>query len=132
MPAGADRQCSQAWRSPLRHLGADRANFWGLAAFAFAYGIFYGGFVAILPALAMDHFGGRNVSGIIGVLYTSVALGTLIGPSAAGFAFDFSHRYMLLPILAKRRRQCRRNHQSWRSFRKRRAPKAWREPYSAL
>ena len=74
-------------------------NFWGLAAFAFAYGVFYGGFVAILPALVMDYFGGRNVSGIIGVLYTSVAFGTLIGPSAAGFAFDFSHSYML-PILA--------------------------------
>jgi MFS family permease len=73
--------------------------FWGLAAFAFAYGVFYGGFVAILPALVMDYFGGRNVSGIIGVLYTSVAFGTLIGPSAAGFAFDISHSY-LLPILA--------------------------------
>jgi len=74
-------------------------GFWGLAAFAFAYGVFYGGFVAILPALVMDYFGGRNVSGIIGVLYTSVAFGTLIGPSAAGFAFDLSHSYML-PILA--------------------------------
>ena len=73
--------------------------FWGLAAFAFAYGVFYGGFVAILPALVMDYFGGRNVSGIIGVLYTSVAFGTLIGPSAAGFAFDLSHSYTL-PILA--------------------------------
>jgi hypothetical protein len=29
----------------------------------------------------MDYFGGRNVSSIIGVLYTSVAFGTLIGPS---------------------------------------------------
>jgi hypothetical protein len=27
-----------------------------------------------------------------------VAFGTLVGPSAAGFAFDFSHSYML-PIL---------------------------------
>ena len=41
----------------------------------------------------MDYFGGRNVSGIIGILYTSVAFGTLIGPSAAGFAFDISHSY---------------------------------------
>jgi MFS family permease len=73
--------------------------FWGLAAFAFAYGLFYGAIVAILPALMMDYFGGRNVSGIIGALYTSVAFGTLIGPSAAGFAFDVSHSY-LLPILA--------------------------------
>lgn len=47
----------------------------------------------------VDYFGGRNVSGIIGVLYTSVAFGTLIGPTAAGFAFDLSHSYML-PILA--------------------------------
>jgi hypothetical protein len=46
----------------------------------------------------MDYFGGRNVSGIIGVLYTSVAFGTLIGPSAAGLAFDLSHSYTV-PIL---------------------------------
>jgi MFS family permease len=73
-------------------------GFWGLAVFALTYGVFYGGFVAILPALTMDYFGGRHVSGIIGVLYTSIAFGTLIGPSAAGFAFDLSHSYTL-PIL---------------------------------
>jgi OFA family oxalate/formate antiporter-like MFS transporter len=72
---------------------------WPLAVFAFAYGVFYGGWVALLPALVMDYFGGRNVSGLIGILYTSVAFGTLVGPSAAGFAFDVSHSYML-PILA--------------------------------
>jgi MFS transporter, OFA family, oxalate/formate antiporter len=71
------------------------ASFWGLAAFAFIFGVFYGGFVAILPALVMDYFGGRNVSGIIGVLYTSIAFGTLIGPSFAGFAFDRTHSYTL-------------------------------------
>jgi MFS family permease len=54
--------------------------------------------VAILPALVMDYFGGRHVSAIIGALYTSVAVGTLIGPSAAGLAFDLRHSY-LLPIL---------------------------------
>lgn len=72
---------------------------WSLAAFAFVYGVFYGGWVAILPAVVMDYFGGRSVGGIIGMLYTSVAFGTLIGPSAAGFAFDFSHSYTQ-PILA--------------------------------
>jgi MFS family permease len=72
---------------------------WSLAVFAFVYGVFYGGWVAVLPAVVMDYFGGRNVSGIIGILYTSVAFGTLIGPSAAGFAFDLSHSYTL-PILA--------------------------------
>ena len=72
---------------------------WSLAAFAFAYGVFYGGWVAVLPAVVMDYFGGRNVSGTIGVLYTSVAFGTLIGPSAAGLAFDVTQSYTV-PILA--------------------------------
>jgi len=48
--------------------------------------------------VVMDYFGGRNVSGIIGILYTSVAFGTLVGPSAAGFAYDVNHSYTL-PIL---------------------------------
>ena len=74
-------------------------DIWSLAAFAFLYGVFYGGWVAVLPAVVMDYFGGRNVSSIIGVLYTSVAFGTLVGPSAAGFAFDLNHSYTL-PIMA--------------------------------
>jgi MFS family permease len=74
-------------------------SFWPLAGFAFVYGMIYGAWVAVLPAVVMDYFGGRHVSGIIGILYTSVAFGTLIGPSAAGFAFDLTHDYTL-PILA--------------------------------
>jgi MFS family permease len=70
-----------------------------LIAFAGVLGIFYGGWVAVLPAVVMDVFGRRNVSAIIGVLYTSVALGTLIGPTAAGFLFDATSSY-LWPILA--------------------------------
>jgi MFS family permease len=69
--------------------------FAGLAAFALAYGVFYGGFVAILPALVMDRFGGRQLSSIIGVLYTSVAVGTLVGPVVAGLAYDLQRSYTL-------------------------------------
>lgn len=74
-------------------------GFWTLALFAFLFGVFYGGWVAIIPSVATDYFGGRHIGGILGVLYTSVAFGTLIGPSAAGFAFDINHSYRL-PILA--------------------------------
>jgi MFS family permease len=70
-------------------------TFWPLAVFGFVYGAAYGGWVALLPAVVMDRFGGRNVSGIIGILYTSAGIGTLLGPSAAGFAFDVSHSYTL-------------------------------------
>jgi MFS family permease len=69
-----------------------------LCVFALAYGVFYGGWVAVLPAVVTDHFGGRHVGGIIGVLFTGVAFGTLIGPNAAGLAFDISHSYAM-PIL---------------------------------
>ncbi|MDF0750932.1 MFS transporter [Marinobacter sp. 71-i] len=72
---------------------------WLLMVFALIYGVFYGGWVALLPAVVMDYFGGRNVGSLIGILYTSVAFGTLIGPSAAGFAYDLSQSYTL-PILA--------------------------------
>ena len=61
---------------------------WALAAVALAVGLFYGGFVATLPAVVMDIFGGRAVSAIIGWLYTAPGIGTLIGPPLAGYGFD--------------------------------------------
>lgn len=70
-----------------------------LAAFAVLFGTFYGGFVALAPALASDYFGGRNISGIIGLLYSGVAIGTLLGPVLAGVAFDLMGSYTL-PLLA--------------------------------
>lgn len=59
-----------------------------LGAMAVAFGVFYGGFVATLPAVVMDLFGGRAVAGIIGWLYTAAGIGTLAGPPLAGVAFD--------------------------------------------
>jgi predicted MFS family arabinose efflux permease len=63
-------------------------SFWALATMAVALGLFYGGFVATMPAVVMDIFGGRAVSAIIGWLYTAPGVGTLIGPPIAGYAFD--------------------------------------------
>ncbi len=74
-------------------------KFGALACFAVLFGLVYGGWVAVLPSVVMDRFGATNVSAIIGALYTSVAFGTLIGPSAAGFLFDATHSYRW-PIMA--------------------------------
>ena len=68
---------------------------WQLAIFAVVYGTFYGGFVALAPALLVDYFGPRNASGIIGFAYTGVAVGSLLGPAAAGYAFDLAQSYAL-------------------------------------
>ena len=75
------------------------ASFWPLAAFAFAFGLFYGGWVALVPAVVADYFGARNLGTLIGVISMCIAFGTLIGPSVAGFAFDLNHSYTL-PIVA--------------------------------
>ncbi|MCW9046151.1 MAG: MFS transporter, partial [Alphaproteobacteria bacterium] len=69
-----------------------------LGSFAVLYGVFYGGFVALIPALTVDYFGGKNAGGIIGALYTNAAIGSLIGPPMAGLAFDLTQSYGL-PIM---------------------------------
>jgi len=74
-------------------------NFGMLIIFAALFGIFFGGWVAISPSLLMDCFGGKNLSSILGVLYTATAIGASVGPGLAGFAFDLNHSYTL-PILA--------------------------------
>ncbi|MEJ8858195.1 MFS transporter [Variovorax robiniae] len=71
---------------------------WGLAVFALVFGVFYGGCVALLPALVADYFGGKNIGAIIGVLYTGVAIGTLVGPTAAGYIFDATRSYSLVIV----------------------------------
>jgi MFS family permease len=68
---------------------------WQLALFALVFGLCYGGFVALIPAVTADYFAGPNVSGIIGAQYTSVAIGTFAGPVLAGMAFDRWQSYSL-------------------------------------
>ena len=81
-------------------LWAVSTSFAALVAFAVIFGLLYGGWVALLPAVVMDVFGGRRVSSIIGALYTSVSFGTLLGPTAAGYAFDLSASYRSAILVA--------------------------------
>jgi MFS family permease len=74
-------------------------NFWELVCFALIFGTCYGGFVALLPAVTADYFSGPKISGILGALYTSVAVGNLIGPTMAGFIFDLRQSYFI-PLIA--------------------------------
>lgn len=69
-----------------------------LVIFAVLFGVCYGGFVGLLPALTAVYVGGRHIGSVIGVLYTSVGIGTLLGPSLAGAAYDLSRSYTV-PIL---------------------------------
>lgn len=68
---------------------------WSLVAFALAFGVGYGGFVALVPALTSDYFGVRHTGAIIGLLYTGAAVGSLLGPTLAGVAFDLRDSYVV-------------------------------------
>jgi len=74
-------------------------SFWALAVYAVLFGVFYGGYVALAPSLLADYFGAKNVGGILGVQYSGIGLGNLVGPVAMGFAFDLTGGYDL-PIAA--------------------------------
>lgn len=71
-----------------------------LGGFAFLVGSFYGGAVALAPAVMADYFGTRSLSGIIGVLYTGVGLGAFVGPVLAGVAFDLWQSYTIAIIFS--------------------------------
>jgi MFS family permease len=59
-----------------------------LALFALWFGLSYGSIVSLLPAICMDHFGGKSVASVVGALYSGAAVGNLLGPVLAGAAFD--------------------------------------------
>ena len=68
-------------------------SFATLAVFAVVHGAAYGVSVALFPSIAMDWFGARNLSGLIGLLYTSAGLGSVLGPMGAGWWHDRSGSY---------------------------------------
>jgi MFS family permease len=74
-------------------------SLWSMAIFAYVFGVCYGAYVALLPALATDYFGARRAGAIIGLLFTSPGVGNLIGPTLAGKAYDLYASYSL-PIAA--------------------------------
>jgi len=76
----------------LLWLGA--GGYLALAVFALWLGLSYGGIVSLMPAICMDLFGARAVSGILGTLYSGAAFGNLLGPVLAGAVFDRTGSYV--------------------------------------
>jgi MFS family permease len=59
------------------------------------FGITYGLCIALLPAVIADSFGNREISRIIGTIYTCFALAALLGPTIAGLLRDRYGNYDL-------------------------------------
>ncbi len=68
-------------------------RYWLLVVFTVVLGVAYGGFIALSPAVAAEAFGPRGLGGLLGALYTSAAIGGLLGPPLAGALIDASGSY---------------------------------------
>jgi MFS family permease len=74
------------------------ANPWGAGTYfvvAALFGVTYGLSIALLPTVIADSFGNREISKVIGVVYTSFALAALVGPTVAGLVHDRTGGYGL-------------------------------------
>jgi len=74
------------------------ANLQGESVFfiiAALFGITYGLCIALLPSIIADSFGNKEISRIIGAIYTSFALAALLGPTVAGLLRDRYGNYSL-------------------------------------
>lgn len=59
-----------------------------LLLFSVAFGLGYGGFVALLPAVVVERFGLTHFGSLVGTLYTANAVGAGLGPWLAGAAVE--------------------------------------------
>jgi MFS family permease len=71
-----------------------------LVAFALLLGVGYGGFVALGPAVVAELFGVQGLGGLLGVLYTSAAFGSAVGPPLAGVLISRSDGYLSTIVAA--------------------------------
>lgn len=65
-----------------------------LLLYALVYGICYGGFFSILPSVAVDLFGVKNLATILGLIYTSCCLGDLTSAPIGGFIYAATGNYV--------------------------------------
>ena len=65
----------------------------GLVAFAVVFGVAYGGFIALSPAVMAHLFGTATMGRLVGLLYTSAGIGALVGPPLAGLTVDKTGSY---------------------------------------
>jgi len=61
---------------------------WLIVPFIILLGIGYGGTNAIIPVIARDHFGRLHFGSVYGLMEGIGAMGSIIGPTMAGWSYD--------------------------------------------
>lgn len=74
-------------------------NYVALVVFAAVLGAAYGGYVALGPVVAAELYGVDGLGATLGVLFTSVGVGGLIGPIAAGVMIDRTDSFEIVIVM---------------------------------
>jgi MFS family permease len=75
-------------------------RFTWLVAFATLFGVAYGGWIALGPAVVGRLFGTEGLGRVLGLLYTAGAFGVLAGPPITGLIVDLTDGYATAISLA--------------------------------
>ena len=85
--------------SQLIWLGS-ASSYTRLALFAVVFGVSYGGFIALSPALLAEIFGAEQLGGLAGVNYSAAGFGALVGPAGAAWLVDATGGYSTSIVVA--------------------------------
>ncbi len=69
------------------------SSYAALALFAVIFGVSYGGFISLSPALLAELFGSEQLGGLTGVNYSAAGIGALIGPTVGAALVDRTDGY---------------------------------------
>eukprot|EP00744_Colponema_vietnamica_P002335 GILI01003683.1.p1 GENE.GILI01003683.1~~GILI01003683.1.p1 ORF type:complete len:491 (+),score=119.33 GILI01003683.1:226-1698(+) len=70
-------------------------DFNSIATFAVFFGFLAGGFISLLPTVAAELFGLEKLGSVLGLVYSSSAVGNLLAGPVAGWIFDVQGSYTL-------------------------------------
>jgi MFS family permease len=57
------------------------------------YGFFIGGVISLMPSVATEIYGTSKIASMLGILYTSTAVGNLLSAPIGGFLLQSYHSY---------------------------------------
>lgn len=66
-----------------------------MAIYAAIYPAFAGGLISLIPAVSADEFGVAELGAVMGLLYTSTALGNVLSAPIGGFLYEVQGSYGL-------------------------------------
>jgi MFS family permease len=78
----------------------DASQAWAAYLYALAFGVGYGVYAPLMPAMAADIYQGPRFASVYGAIYVGTGIGSAFGPWLGGFIFDATGSYALLLIAA--------------------------------